>query len=217
MAVVDITSHAECFIGFSYVEVHAQRLRSGYTVATAEVHELSATIGESKLIHVVEVADECKLIVVPKTVDIEVAGITVVGTVTCVHNAVVAVFHILLHRQVDHGFLLAVVDTGESCKVALAVDHLKLFNHVDRQVLGCHLGVVGEELLAVDKNLGDALASCGNLTVGVDIDTRKLLEKVLHHGIGLCLVGTGIILNGVLLNCDFGLDSSDDSLLKHDR
>ena len=147
-----IAAHTQ-YLLFAYIEVQAQSLRFVDAVGAAETTEPAPVgVGEAKLIGVVEITEQCNLVAVPEFVDIERAGIALVCTVSGLYIAEVAVLHIFFHREVYHGFIFAVVHTGESGKIALAVHDLKLVNHVYRQVLGCHFRVVTEKFLSVNED-----------------------------------------------------------------
>ena len=217
MAVKQITAHSEGLILTADIEVQSQRLRSSDAVAPSETTEtVAVAVGEAQLIHIVEVTEQGQLVAAPHAVDIKVSGITVVGTVAGAHVSEPSVVHVFLYGEVYHCLLLAVVNTGQPRKVALAIYHLQFVDHLHRKVFRCHFGVVGKELLAVDKNLLHLLASGRDFTVAVDFDTGKLLQQVLHDGVGLSLVGASIVFDCILLDCDFGLDSGHDSLFQHD-
>ena len=103
-------------------------------------------------------------------------------------GAEIAVLHPFLYRKVDHSLVLAVIHSGQSRQIALAVYHLKLFDHFHRQILGCYLGVVGEKFLAFDEYLLHLLAVGCDLALRIDLHARQAFEQILHYGVGLCLI-----------------------------
>ena len=148
-----------------------------YAVASAESREAShSRAGECRVVGVVDVAEYAELVVVDETVHHEVAGIAAVGAVTGRYVAEPSLLHSFLHGEVDYGLLLAVVHSREACEVALAVDYLQFVYNVDRYVLGCHLGVVGEEFFAVDEYLRHFLALRRDFSFAVNLDSRQTLQ-----------------------------------------
>ena len=217
MGVHHIAAYAQAFF-FAYGEVHAEALRVVYATVSSEPAETRAVaVGESEFVGIVGVADECNLVSVPETVYIESGLIAVVGAVAGLDRAEPSVLHPFLHGEVDYGLVLAVIHAGEAGQVAFAVNYLQLVDHVDRQVLRGHLGVVGEEFLAVDEDFGHLLAVGGYFAVGIHFDARQTLEEVLHHGVGLCLVGVGVVFDGVLHHLYRSFHAYHGGFLKHHR
>ena len=75
--------------------------------------------------------------------------ISSVQTVSACYVTEPTVFHTLFYSQVDNGFFLPVVDSGQAGKVRFSVYDLQLFDDVHGQVFGSHFGVVREELFTV--------------------------------------------------------------------
>ena len=123
---------------------------------------------------------------------------------------------VLLHLEVEHRLLLAVVDACDARQVRLAVVGFHLLHDVGWQVLEDEFLVVVEKLLAIDENLLHLLAVVGNLAIVVDDDARQLLEQLLNHGAGGKREGGGVIYHGVLNDGHLRQQTCDDSLL-HER
>ena len=169
------TAGAERFL-LAHIEVEAGTLGGvDAIVATEAVEAGCASIGESRLIGVVGTTENCKLVTVAEVVYDETARVAVVGAVSTGDVAKPAVVHALLHGEVDHGFFLAVVNSGEACEVALAIDHLELIHHLHGDILRGNFRVVGKKFLAVDENLGHFLALGCDFAVGAHFHARKTL------------------------------------------
>ena len=129
------TAGTEGFL-LAYIEVEAGTLGGVDAVVAAEAVEAGrAAIGESRLVGVVGTTENGKLVSVAEVVYNEAARVAVVGAIAAGDVAKPAVVHALLHGEVDHGFFLAVVNSGEACEVALAIDHLELIHHLHRDIL----------------------------------------------------------------------------------
>ena len=113
-----------------------------------------------------------------------------------------AVHHALLDSEVDDRFLFTVVDAGEFRLLALFLDYLHLLHKLGRDVLGGQLGIVQEEGLAGDGDLGDGFTVGGDGAVLGDLDAGELLEKVHQHVVVADFKGRCVILHGVLLDDD---------------
>ena len=130
----DVAAHAENLTP-AHIEVNTQSLRRVDAVISAESTEAVAiAVRKTELVDIVEIAQKSKLIIVPESVHIKRSHIAVVSAVTALGRTEIAVFHTGLHSEIDHCFLLAVVNTGHACKIALALYHLQFVHHIDRQV-----------------------------------------------------------------------------------
>ena len=137
-------------------EVGANLLAAPQTFAAPS--PATTTAAESHVRHVVGIADERRLKIILESVHVQPLCVAVLRACTQVHVAKPAVLHALLHRQVQHRLLLAIVDTRHARAVALPFVGLQLVDHVRGDVLHRHLLVVQEKLLAVHQNLRDLLA-----------------------------------------------------------
>ena len=91
---------------------------------------------------------------------------------------------LFLEFQVDRPLFLTVGDPRELGHVRFLVVDLHAVHGLGGQVLGRHRGVAPEELPAVDENVLHLLALRGDGSVGLDLDPRKLAQKVLHRRVG---------------------------------
>ena len=57
---------------------------------------------------------------------------------------------------------------------------------------------------------------CGDFAVAAHLYTWHALQKILHHGIGLSLVGVGIIFYGILFDSNRSFYTHDHRFLEHD-
>ena len=216
VAVHHITAHTQDLL-VAHVEVHTECLRGGETLIAAETAEaVAVAVGESELIHVVEVSEESDLVIIPETVDIELTEIVAVGAVTTFGTAEPSVLHPFLYGQVDDGLLLTVIHTRQTREITLAVHNLKFVDHLHRKVLGCHFRVVGKKFLAVKQYLGHGLTIGGNRSVGTHLHAGKTFEKILDHGVGLSLIGVGIVFHRILHHLYLGLDTGHSHFAKRD-
>ena len=181
-----IATHTDNLI-FPDVEVHTERTRRRNTIIAPETAETVA-VSETKLIGIIEIAEQCELVAVPEAVHIKGSHITVIRAVSSFHCTEPTLVHAFFYRKIDDSLVLAIIHAGQARHVTLAVHHLELINHIDRQILRGHLRVIAEKLLSVNKNLGHLPAIGGNFTITVNLYTGETLQKVLHHGIGLSVI-----------------------------
>ncbi len=141
--------------------------------------------------------------------------IPVLGSVSKVDVVHPRGFQLLLGRDVEHGGLLAVVDTRLLGIVALLVVCLYLADPVDRQVLHRDFRVALEEVLTVDEKLGDRLSVPGDGTVVRHLHARQLLHQGFECRAHRGAVGGGIVDRRVLLLLHAGRSGRDDGLVQH--
>ena len=113
-----------------------------------------------------------------------------------------AVHHALADAEVYHRLVLSVVDAGEFGLLALLFHHLHFLDEFGGDVLGGQLGVVQEEGLSVDGNLGDGFTVGRDGAVFVHLHAGKLLQEVLQHVVVGDLEGGGIVLHRIFLDED---------------
>ena len=125
------------------------------------------------------------------------------------------VHHVLLHGQVDDRLIIAVIDAGEFRLLGLLFHDLHLFHEFRRDVVGSDLGIVQEEGLAVDGDLGDGFTVGSNGAVLGDFDARKLLQQVHEHVVVADFEGGSVVLHRILLDDDGVAGRGDGSGVQH--
>ena len=118
------------------------------------------------------------------------------------HIAEKPVHHAFLHSQVDDGFFLSVIYTGELSLIGFLLDDLDLIHNLRRDILGSQLGIVQEKCLAVDCYLADCLSVGCHGAVSPHFHSREFLQQVLKHVIVRGLERSSVVLYGVLLYHD---------------
>ena len=113
-----------------------------------------------------------------------------------------AVHHAALDGEVDHRFLIAVVDAGEFGLLTLFLHHLHLLHQLGGNVLGGQLRVVQEESFAGDGDLGDGFAVGGDGAVFGHFNAGELLQKVHQHVVVADLKGRCVVFHRILLDDD---------------
>ena len=164
---------------------------AAHAAAAHTAHHVAGEVGAALVVDVVAVEDKAELRLVGEAAYEGVALIPEfalravargkVGPDSAEHVAEQAAHHSGLHGEVDHRLLLTVVDSRELGLLRLLLDDLELVDHLGGDVLGCELGVVEEEGLAVDGDLGDGLAVGGYGAVFGHLHSGELLEQVLEH------------------------------------
>ena len=152
-------------------QVRAEHIGSGHTAAAAashSAHHLPSEASEAHVVAVVDIAYDTVLGSVGEVAEEEVAVVAVLVIAHLIHREIVsyagtdvahqAVHHTLLDREVEHGLLLTVVNSGELGLVGLLPHHLHLVDDLGREVLGSQGRVIHEIGLSVDIYLGDGLS-----------------------------------------------------------
>ena len=147
---------------------------------------------------VVGVGHDARLLLVEEAVEVAMTIISLVGAASCGEASEPPAPLVLLDFQVQDGLLLAVVDAGDPCQIALLVVCLDLIDHLGRDILQHQLLVAAEKLLAIDQYLFDLLAVVGDLAAVIDDDARQLLDEFLHHGTRRQREGSGVIDHRVI-------------------
>ena len=93
-----------------------------------------------------------------------------------------SVIHTFFHSQVEHRFLLSVVNTRHSCHIALALVGLDFRNNIYRYVLQGNFLIVEEEFLSFHQNLAHRLAVDGDVSILIHLCSREHLDKCLQRG-----------------------------------
>ena len=126
-----------------------------------------------------------------------------------------SVHHPGLYGKVDYRLLLPIIYARELCLVGFLLYHLHLFYDLRRDILGRKLGVVKEELLAIDHHLGDCLAIGGNGAIRIHLHSRKFFQQFLQHVIVRSLEQGCGVLDSILLDNHLVADCSDARGIEH--
>ena len=135
------------------------------------------------------------------------AGQVEVGHITAIHA--------LLDGEVKHGFLVAVLDTGDAGLIALLVVEFHVLDDGDGQVLQRRLRVAKHEFLTIDEDFLHLLAVDGDISVLVDLGTGHSLDQFLDGGALRRAVGVRIKDERILLDYYLGCAACDDGLFEH--
>ena len=92
----------------------------------------------------------------------------------------VATVHTFFDGKVQHRLLLAIIDTGDTCLVALLFIELQVLNDAEGNVLQCRLHVAQHKLLAVKQNLLYRPTIDGDIAILVDLGTWNALDEFLN-------------------------------------
>ena len=111
-----------------------------------------------------------------------------------------AFVHAWLHREVEHRFIITVINTGDSRQIASLVIHLNIIYNRCRKILHGSLGVTCHELLTAHFDLLHLFSVNGDLSVFTDLCTRQTLHKFLNHRSFRSHVSSGVIDKGVFLH-----------------
>ena len=193
-------------------------LSSVNAVIAIEIGKTAAPhVGEAHLIDIIASAEDGHLVTIIEIIDIKIALIAMISAISTGESTEPTIVHILLDSKIDHGFILAIIDTCEASSLTLTIDHLHLLYHIRREILGSQLRVIGEELLAIHQDLGDSLATRSNRAIRTDLHAGKFLEKIFDRGIGIGVERPGIKLQGVLLGDHGSANAGHHRLLKQHR
>ena len=107
--------------------------------------------------------------------------VAVLGACGEVDVAKYTLIHAFLHRQVEHGLLLTVVNAGDTGQVTLLVVGLQLIHHIHGEVLQAGLHVAAEELLAIHHQLLHLLTIDLHVTIFIHLGTGEFLDQLLQH------------------------------------
>ena len=154
---------------------------AGDDAATAAPATTETAAREAAVIDIVAAAYDGELIVIHKAMQVGLERIAVLGAASFVEIEQPALLCALLQGEVEHGLLFAIIYTRDARVVALAVVGLELLHHLGGQVLHGHLGVVVEELLALDHYLAHGLAVYLDGAVFVHLGTGQLLHQLLER------------------------------------
>ena len=193
------------------------------TTATA-TESTSAAIGEPLTVEVVGRQNQCILRHIVEVVCHVLEPVAVLCSVAGIGIGEEAVSHALLHLQVEHSLLLAVINACNARKIALLVIELDLVDSIHRDILECHILVCAEEVLSFHKYAVDRLAVKLYGTVILNCHSRVLLYEFFEHRALCHAESRGVIHQcisrsrngrnfgnhqsfieqlGILLDCDF--------------
>ena len=139
-------------IGRTVCEAYIARSFNGFLIQRI-IHTCRLLLGPSTVVPVSGIAQKCNLSFFRKPVYIELALIALTGSGTGRSLSEPSFFTILLYRQVDHGFLISIINSGNAGLIALLVINLDLFNDISRKILQSRLRTFSEKILSVNKNL----------------------------------------------------------------
>ena len=137
---------------------------------------------------------------VQESVDVGLARISVLGTISQVHVHHPTFLHLFLDSKVQYCLLLSVVDACYACVVALLIISFYLLYHLGGKVLHGHLGVLFEEFFSFHHHLGYGLSVYLDGTVVTYFSSREFLDQFLQCRAFGQLVCVGIIYKGVGLH-----------------
>ena len=195
------------------VEVQARHLRSRQTLTSGA--PAPATVGIGHVADVVAVAHEHHLQVVLHPSAEQSATVAVVRTYAYIGIEHKALVHTFLNAEVEHRLFLTIIDTADTCLVALHVVGLHTLYNIGGQVLQRCLGIACHKLLAIDHNLLHLLAIDGNLAVIVNLGTRQSFHQLLQHSTLRRSVGRSIIDKGVGLDNDLRRLTGHHGIVQH--
>ena len=149
---------------------------------------------------VVEVAHQHKAHIIGKAATHAARGVAMLSTASNIEVGHIAAIHTFLNGEVEHGLLVAVLDTRDAGLVALLVVELHILDDAHRQVLQRRLHIAQHKLLTVDQNLLNGLAVDGDITVLIDFGTRHTLDELLDGRALWRAEGIGVINQRVFLH-----------------
>ena len=187
--------------------------------ATHSLHHSSCEIIESAVICIVriqdqtylavflEVADHTGTLVAPSVLEgaLAISIISLIWHIVSTTGRKVSepsVHHSLVHRKVNDGLFVSVIDTGKAGLFRFSLHDLDLLDDLCRKILRCELRVIKEECLSIDRDLIDGLAVCCDGSVRIHFHARELLQEILQHIIVRCLERRRVVLDGILLHKD---------------
>ena len=157
-------------------------------------------VREAHIVRVIDPAHERELVVVDEPVQHRVHVVPPAAAGPRKGVAEPPLLHAGLHREVDHGLRVAVIEARKHGQIALLLVGLHLVDDLGRQVFGGRLGVVREELLAVDQYLFDLLSVHRHRALSAHLHARHLLQQILKHRPFGHLVRAGAILHRVVFD-----------------
>ena len=192
------------------VDVYAYHLRRIQSrIATAKTtHATSAETTVACVVGIAEGANGQDVVVIHSH---QTSSITVVRSDGHVVVGHIAVVHALLHREVERGFFVAVVNASDAAQVTLLVVYLDALDNRRRQILHGSLRIASHKFLTTHLHLFHFLSVDGDFAVVVDLCTRDALHQFLGHrafwhAVGRRVVNERILFQHNLLgkSCDLG-------------
>ena len=187
-------------VGLLVVVVHHTCLAgvqasTGHTHATAEASAASAA--HTHVVGIVGIGHSHYAMVAFHNHAEQAGGVAVLGADTQVDIGHCTTIHSGTKSEVEHRRLVTVVNTGDTCQVALLIVCSDSFDDVGGQVLqGClHISKV----FLVDLDLLHLLTVDGDVTVVIDLGSRQTLHQLLHHRTLGSAEGIGVVNQRVAL------------------
>ena len=180
------------------VQIDGGHLRGIESLASA-TSAPTATAGEAHVVDVVGTDESHSPEVVLHQGTHAPARIAILGACAQVDVREHASVHAPLQAEVEHGLVLAVVNTRDAAQVALLVVGLDAFYDTRRQILDSSLGVARHELLTIDHHLLHLLAVDGNGAVVANLGSGQALHQLLDDRPLGRAIRTRIIYDGIVL------------------
>ncbi|KAF5040692.1 hypothetical protein DSECCO2_530760 [anaerobic digester metagenome] len=111
-----------------------------------------------------------------------------------------SVHHTRPDTQIYNSLLLTIVYSGKLRLFRFLLKYLNLFNNLRRKILRSQLRIIEEECLSVNHYFINLLTICSNLSIRVNLNTRKLFQQLLKHITVCCFKRGGVVFNCVLFN-----------------
>ena len=124
--------------------------------------------------------------------------------------------HAALDAEVEHRFLLTVVDTAHTSQVTLLVVGFHALHDTGGQILQGRLRVARHELLAVHHDFLHLLTVDGDLSVVVHLGTGQFSHQFFHHRAFRRAIGRRVIYKSVCLDGHLGSLTRHHGTLQHD-
>ena len=128
-----------------------------------------------------------------------------------------ATVHTLLDGKIDDRLLLAILDTRDTCLIALLVVELHVLDDIDGNIFQGRFHVAQHKFLTVEQNLLHGLAVNRDITILIDLGTRDALDEFIDRRPLGCTVGVRVIDQCVLLDNNLCGTACHDSFFQHDR
>ena len=197
------------------VVVGSYHLAGIQAIGTAE-SSTGSTATESTVAGIIGIGKEHESVVVIEITTHTTHIVAALVTYTQVDVGNQTLVHTLLHTEVEHGLLLAIIDAGYLREITLLIIRLDLVDDAGRQVFQGSLGIARHKLLAIHENLLHFLTINLDGTIVAYLSTRQTLDEFLYHRTFRCTVGCRIIDEGILLQVHLLRHGSNHGTLQHD-
>ena len=138
------------------------------------------------------------------------------GAATQVEVGHVATVHTFLNREVEHGFFLTILDSGDTRLIALLIVELHVLDDAHGDILQRRLYIAQHKLLTIQQNLFHLLTVDGDVAIFINFGTWNALNQLFDRRTLGGAVGFGVIQDGVLLHNHLCCTTGNHSLLQHD-